>query len=52
MVLNLKIKGKAKRLRQAEDEALKEIEMYKTEREAPYKALEQNVCSKKIFSNK
>ena len=36
--------GKAKRLRQAKDEAMKEIEVYKAEREATYKALEKSVC--------
>jgi V-type H+-transporting ATPase subunit G len=35
--------GKALRLKQAKNEAMKEIEVYKAERESTYKALEKSV---------
>ncbi len=37
------MQGKTKRLKQAKDEAMKEIEAYKAEREGAYKNLEQQV---------
>ena len=42
--------GKTKRLKQAKEEAIVEIEAYKSEREKAYKALEQQMLGSKTDS--